>query len=205
MYYPQSQIKPNQYTNGDELFLKTTKQSYKGYFFEVSNGDKYTGKDTSDKPNIQLIPPPPGSNEDEFITDSDKLYININYSNAIETFPSSYKPNLIQSPRIIPQYNPNIPNQNDIKSGKYNRYFCKKTNELKYKEISKETYTLLESKSPDIAWDLYIPQVVIWVLTGDEKKVYLENEKSVNIVEDKKKWYGFSIYLKNDYLKYYQK
>ena len=36
-YYPSSQIKPNQYTNGGEYILSTTKEIYKGYYYELSN------------------------------------------------------------------------------------------------------------------------------------------------------------------------
>ena len=34
MYYPKSQIKPSQFTNGDELVEKLTKSAYRGYYFK---------------------------------------------------------------------------------------------------------------------------------------------------------------------------
>jgi hypothetical protein len=39
-YYPLSQIKPNLFTNGGEYVLSTTKENYKGPYYELSNGRK---------------------------------------------------------------------------------------------------------------------------------------------------------------------
>ena len=55
-YYPKSQIKTNLYTNGNELILSTTNNAYQGYYYEISNGKKYTGKTPKDGPNILLSP-----------------------------------------------------------------------------------------------------------------------------------------------------
>ncbi len=43
MYFPKSQIKSNLYTNGGEYVLSTTKEDYKGYYYEVSTGQRFTG------------------------------------------------------------------------------------------------------------------------------------------------------------------
>ena len=43
-YYPKSQVKTNLYTNGGELIVYSTKEEYKGYYFETSTGKKYAGK-----------------------------------------------------------------------------------------------------------------------------------------------------------------
>jgi hypothetical protein len=40
MYFPKSQIKPNQYTNGGEYVLFSNKQPYKGYYYETSTQKK---------------------------------------------------------------------------------------------------------------------------------------------------------------------
>ena len=62
MYYPQSKIITNLYTNGGEYILSTTKESYIGYYFEISSGQKYTGKTPQDGINILLINPPQTTN-----------------------------------------------------------------------------------------------------------------------------------------------
>ena len=53
-YYPKSQIKTNLYTNGNEYQLSTTQIEYIGYYYELSNGDIFTGKTPEDEENILL-------------------------------------------------------------------------------------------------------------------------------------------------------
>jgi hypothetical protein len=36
MYFPKSQITPNQYTNGGEYALSTTEEEYIGYYYLTS-------------------------------------------------------------------------------------------------------------------------------------------------------------------------
>jgi hypothetical protein len=47
---------------------------------------------------------------------------------------------------LVPYFNPPLyqPHQ-DKQNGQFTRYFCKKTNELKYLEIDKETYDSITS------------------------------------------------------------
>ena len=63
-YYPKSQIKNNLYSEG-EYILSTTKVSYTGYYHELSNGKKYTGKNPQDNPIIELILSPNFTLEDK--------------------------------------------------------------------------------------------------------------------------------------------
>ena len=55
-YYPKSQVKTNLYTNGGELIVYSTKEEYKGYYFETSNGKKYAGKAPNNRSSILLVP-----------------------------------------------------------------------------------------------------------------------------------------------------
>ena len=57
MYFPKSQIKPNLYTNGEELVYKSNLQNYIGYYFETSRGKFYTGANPSNS-SQELIRPP---------------------------------------------------------------------------------------------------------------------------------------------------
>jgi hypothetical protein len=205
-YYPSSQIKPNQYTNGGEYILSTTKENYKGYYYELSNGRKYTGKSPQDKPNIQIQPY-------QSRTEIDPNPIN-NISNKIITYEYSNVETLIQDDynptnqnifvgRSIPSYNPTTPTPLDYNLGVFSLYFCKKINELKYIEIDKNTYSQLLSKSPQIAWDLYTPLTTLWYLKGEKEKVYTINKNLITLIEKNQKWYGFSQYFKDQFSKYY--
>ena len=105
--------------------------------------------------------------------------------------------------RLIPTFNPTLPTDQDKQNGQFNRYFCKKTNELKYLEIDKETYDQLKAKDLKIAWDLYEPASLLWVIKGNQETVFNTNKTSVFKIEQNQKWNGFSQYFKENYLKYY--
>ena len=214
MYYPQSQIKANLYTNGDEYILSTTEENYKGHFYEVSNGSKYTGKSPSDPPNILLIPIPSEEvigidgnfplKEIVILNTPYESYTPISSINSQYT-PSNSNQNLNSNiSRILPSPNPTLPTSQDYKFGKFQRYFAKKNNELRYLEIDKQTYTLLQNEDPTIAWDLYTPITVTWELSGNGEKTYNINKNVVSLAEQNNRWYGFTQWFKDKFLKYYQ-
>ena len=123
---------------------------------------------------------------------------NLNY-NLFNSYP---KRNEFKN-RLMPIFNPTLPTDQDKQNGQFNRYFCKKTNELKYLEIDKETYDQLQAKDPKIAWDLYEPAFLLWVIKGNQETVFNTNKTSVFKIEQNQKWNGFSQYFKENYLKYY--
>ena len=197
MYYPKSQIKTNQYTNGEEYILSTTKEEYKGDYYEVSNGEKYTGKTPQDNLNILLLP---------FILVSDVPTNNPDLNPPIiinDIIKDQYNPTSIPVSRNVPQTNITLPTAQEQSLGVFTRYFCKKTNENIYLEINKETYTQLKSQDPKIAWDLYEPQYILWQIRGNKEQTYIVNRNMTILLEQNQKWYGFPQYFKEDFLKYY--
>jgi hypothetical protein len=181
MYYPKSQIKTN---------LSTNQQNYKGHYYKTSTGDKYTGRFPNDGDNILLV---------ELIPSSDEPGEN----NPILTLSLPQYSSNTTLERFLPLFNQTTPTQQDYTLGSFPRYFCKKTNELKYIEINKETHDKLKIKDSQIAWDLYEPQLIVWQISGDKEKTFLANKNNIALLEKRQKWYGFSQYLKEDYLKYY--
>jgi len=209
MYFPNSQIKTNLYTNGGEYILSTTKKEYKGYYYKLSNGKSYTGKSPNDKPNI-LLSPQPNTNDtpnSTLPTSDNDISINNSVEEGYEMYSflnfKLYPQNKSFLPRSIPQYNPTTPIQKDYDLGVFQRYFCKKNNELIYIEIDKTTFQKLNSNNPQIAWDLYSALSLNWYLTGDKSKVYNTNKNLSTLIETQQKWHGFSQYFKDKYLKYY--
>jgi hypothetical protein len=193
-FYPKSQIKQNLYTNGGEYILTTTKEEYKGYYYEISSGKRYTGKSPNDAPNILLNP----------IVSPSAIPTNTNaYTITTDTFNVYSILNKPLPERTIPQYQQTIPTQKDQQLGVFSRYFCKKTNEIKYIEISQSTFGQLQSKSPQIAWDLYTPISTLWYIKGDRGKVYTTNKNLIKLIEDSQKWPGFTQYFKEDFSKYF--
>jgi hypothetical protein len=194
-YYPKTQINTNLYTNGSEFNFSTTKNAYQGYYYEISNGEKYTGKTPEDGPNILLTP-----------QQSDLIIENSPSTTPAEITPlplSEYTPTDSPMVRSIPQFNPTTPTTQDNQNGQFNRYFCKKNNEVRYLEIDKNTYQQLQNKDPKIAWDLYTPVIVLWIIQGNQTQVYNSNKATVQAIETNAKWLGFSQYFQEKYLKYY--
>jgi hypothetical protein len=193
-FYPKSQIKQNLHTNGGEYILSTTKEEYKGYYYEISSGKRYTGKSPNDAPNILLNPIvspsaiPVNTNTPTITTDTFNVYSILN-----KPLPE----------RTIPQFQQTIPTQKDQQLGVFSRYFCKKTNEIKYIEINQTTFNQLQSKSPQIAWDLYQPISTLWYIKGEREKVYTTNKSLIKLIEDNQKWPGFTQYFKEDFSKYF--
>jgi hypothetical protein len=193
MFYPKSQIKTNLYTNGEEYILSTTGEAYIGYYFATSTGKKYTGKTPQDGINILLIKPTPTlttSPTEPSLSNEIVTYKNEDYS-------------VIPPNRIIPQYNPTIPTEQDKSLGVFQRYFCKKNNELIYIEIDQNTFNLLQSKSSTIAWDLYTPLSTLWYIKGNKEQTYKANKGLITLIEQNQKWYGFTQWFQDKFLKYY--
>jgi len=214
-YYPKSQIKTNLYTNGGEYVLSTTLSLYKGYYYEISTGQKFTGKQPGDGENILLISPTSPENRISNNNPNLKKNITLNlykYDEPEDSFndfsPLKYSEQtgqLNQTQRFLPSPTITLPTEQDYENGRMIRYFAKKTNELRYLETSKQTFTDLNSSSPNIAWDLYEPVQIQWIISGFEKQQVNDyNTIIVRDIERKKKWYGFSKFLKEDYTKYYK-
>jgi hypothetical protein len=189
MYYPKSQIKSNLYTNGGEYVLSTTKKDYKGYYYEVSNGQKYTGETPQDGANILLLPPKQNINQDNHPGETTPIDTRITYLDP-ETKPFPFPNNL----RFLPVPNPTYPTDQEFQLGVYTRYFCKKNNELKYMEIDKTTFNKLNYKTKDIAWDLYTPISTLWYMRSFDV-----NKNLITLIEKNQNWYGFTQWFQNKF------
>jgi hypothetical protein len=195
MYYPQSQVTPNLYTNGGEFQITATGEVYKGYYFAVSTGQKFTGRNQNDSPVLELTPAVIETNEIFNVQLPEVTTLrNIEYNNVIPV-PSKiiYKP----------IYNPNVPTQQDYQIGEYRRYFCIKTNEIIYIEINQITFDKLVNKSTDILWSLYQPFDIPWNLTGVKEQVATVNRNIVLLTMKNLSLPQFDAYLKFDFTKYY--
>jgi hypothetical protein len=196
MYYPKSQIKTNLYTSGKEYSLTTTKEEYIGYYYEISTGQQFTGKNPQDGPNISLQSSDSYPNsliENQPIPTEEIIALNS----------TDYIPTNIPIVRSIPLFNPTLPTPQDNQNGQFNRYFCKKNNETRYLEIDQNTYKQLKNRDPKIASDLYTPIIVLWITQGNQTQVFNSNKATVQAIETNAKWGGFSQYFQDKFLKYY--
>jgi hypothetical protein len=205
-YYPKSQIQPNLYTNGGEYTTQknqsTSPATYIGYYYKLSNGRVFTGKTPQDGPSLPLFPQQIQAYDEagNYVENDSSL---IRYDYFLDTTYSNIKNINLDQTRLIPSYNPTLPTQQDYSVGVFTRYFCKKRNQNIYLEIDKNTYQLLNTKSPKIAWDLYAATQMLWYLTGDEMTVAKGNKGLATNLETTQKWYGFSQYFKNNFTQYY--
>lgn len=204
MYYPKSQITPNLYTNGDEFIYADNKQQYIGFYFALSTGKYFTGRNQDDRPNQELITISLENNTsiNNSITPNN-FTINTPYS-IISIDYDIITQNRYQNKTITPTYNPELPTDQDYQNGEFRRLFCKKSNELQYIEINEETYTKLLAKDPQILWQLYIPFNISWQLTGDKQQVAKTNKNIVELTSKRLQLFRFNEYLKLDYIKYYK-
>lgn len=199
MYYPLSQITVNLYTNGGEYILANSNQPYSGYYWKNSQGQFFTGKTPQDTIIERLIPI---TNQTFLSTSEDKN--NLSYYNQND-FDSINYITLTNPPiaPISPTYSLTIPTQQDYQIGEFRRYFCKKSNEIIYLEISKDTYDKLINQNPQILYQLYQPFNIPWKLIGDKEQVYKTNKNIVELTMGQYKLPQFNKYLKEDYTKYY--
>ena len=218
MYYPLSQIQTNLYTNGQEYALKSNNQNYIGFYWKTSDGKIFTGKNPQDLPTQELIISVSDRSQTlptispvfsevalaytaPYIGDNPDLYNEV----EILTYLNLKKISTIFPPiTIVPNYSPTIPTQKDYQIGECRRYFCKKTNEIIYLEISKDTYDKLVSKDSTIQYQLYQPFDLPWQLTGDKSQVFITNKNITELTSKQLKLPMLSEYLKNDFTKYYK-
>jgi len=203
MYFPKSQITSNLYTNGNEFVLSTTQEIYIGFYFKTSTGKIFTGKTPDDHPNIELIPLI--SNEN-ILAPLDNSFQS-NYSTTTNVFEQSNEIYLdlkskIPLVKFIPTYSPTLPTPQDYQNGEFQRYFCKKTNEIKYIEINKEQFDKLVAQDPQIEFSLYQPFTITWIISGDKDTVAKTNRNIVELASFRQKLPRLADYLRFDYTKY---
>ena len=209
-YYPKSQVTTNLNTNGGELAY-TNGQEYIGYYWKNPKGQFFTGKTPQDRPIEKLVKI--DYNEDNFLerntatialfpSDPDPILLNSNSSVNVFDYISLKK--IINQRVFLPVYSPTLPTQQDYQNGEMRRYFCKKTNEVIYLEINKETYDKLVNQNPTILYQLYLPFNLPWQLTGNKEEVYKTNKNITELTSFRLKLPMLSKYLKDDFTKYYK-
>jgi len=203
-YYPKSQIKENQYTNGGEFVIVSSQENYSGYYWSTSKGEFFTGKTPNDKPTqkIQVASKIPALEKTKSKTPT------------IEPFPDTYfivddayyqSKNLStkrDAPRM-PIQTLGKPTDKDIQNGFFNRYFVKKGNEFKFIEVDKEEYFRFSNKYSFVQWQLYTPTKIKWDIQGDREQVYNGNKTTVSLTEQRENLPGFTLFFREQFDKFW--
>lgn len=199
MYYPKSQIITNKYTNGKEFALVANNQEYIGYYWQTANGKYYTGRNPNDITVVEL----------KKITVTDPLLVsNQNVTSYNNILPNKTYNNFkqIDSTKVslTPTYYQPQPTQQDYQIGEFRRYFVKKTNELLYIEVSKETHDAILNKDTQWVWQDYFAFNIPWSISGDKLQVAKTNKNIVDLTIKNLILPKFNLYLRDDYTKFYK-
>jgi len=203
VYYPKSQIKENQYTNGGELQLISTKEEYKGYYYIVSSNRFFSGKNPQDKPSVELEEITSSELTEITSTDSSIEYLPPNYYIIDSNYYKSKKLSEKRDAPRAPIQTLGKPTDKDIQNGFFNRYFVKKGNEFKFIEISKEEHLKFQNKDTLVQWQLYTPTRIKWDIQGDREQVYNGNKTVVSLTEQRENLPGFTLFFRGQFDKFW--
>tara|TARA_Y100000401_G_C8314183_1_gene221498 strand:- start:35 stop:679 length:645 start_codon:yes stop_codon:yes gene_type:complete len=214
MYIPKNKIVPNLYTDGTKYVIEETNEKYEGYYYRLYNGDLYTGRNANVTPSFKLaLIAATGStsinqniNKAEIALPIDGFIRNEDYlEEAVIDYLVLKNTNFNDLPSIIlpTPYYPQ-PTESDYKLGEFQRYFCVKSNELKYTEVTKEQYKKFKNKDKSVAWQYYIAFTLPWDISGEKEQVYKTNRNIVLITEQNIKRRGLQEFLRKNYLKFYK-
>lgn len=205
MYFPQSQIKTDLYTNGGEFVLLSTNQNYQGPYWSTSSGKYYTKKNPQDIPYEELLKKTSIDISSNSVIPISSISDSGSITNSNYNFETVRNYDLIRgldinNPTIqsIPQYFFPNPTEKDYNLGAFTRYLCKRTNQNVYIEINKDTFEGLSSSDPSLLFSLYTPFQITWTLTGTSaSEVSKINFDVVSQYEKQNRFKGLVKYFKN--------
>lgn len=217
MYFPKHQIIPNLSTQGGELkYAQEPTTEYSGSYFKTSDGRFYTGKDSTDKPNLplSLVSPAenPLSNPEINPTNNKTSFVKLEHNeprgtNMYIEDVDYYRARSIKdrgdAPRPPVKSSP-LPTEQEYDKGVYYRYFMKKGNEGLFIEVNLDEYNIFLKEDSSVDYSLYTPIKVIWNLRGKEEEVYNSNKAAVSLIEQRKNFYGFTLSFKGKFSKYWR-
>lgn len=209
-YYPKSQIKTNQYSDGT-LFVLTSGVVYTGYYYQTSDGRYFSGKNPQDLPQVELtattnqntVGAPYQRNPlfDSQFTEYDTTSLYQTFGEYDSSVYPKYNTNFF---RPTPKYMSPKPTPEEYKIGEFRRYFLKKTNQIQYIEVDKTTFNSIVKKEPTYDWTLYYPFFLSWQLTGNKDQVAKTNQNITLLAMKNQRLPNLDEYLQFNWTKYYQ-
>jgi hypothetical protein len=194
MYYPQSKILTNQYTNGQEFVYRSTGVSYEGSYHILANGKIYTGKNSRDGQIEELVP----SADSEYLNEIPDVF------DVPQTLvPSSTLYDVIRqrqnikspmSELIEPKYSEPV-----VQYPSFTRYFLRRTNNIIFTEVNQIDFNAIKIRDPKYNFGIYIPFELVWTTSGAD--VAETNQKITLLTEKRFKVYGLSKYI-TDYTEF---
>tara|TARA_R110000744_G_scaffold64666_5_gene133029 strand:- start:727 stop:1317 length:591 start_codon:yes stop_codon:yes gene_type:complete len=190
MYYPQSKILTNQYTNGQEFVYLSTGVSYEGVYHIFANGKIYTGKNPRDGQTEELII----SEDLEYLNEIPDVFdIPQTLVPSLTPYDAIRQRQNIKSPMselIEPKYSEPV-----ISYPSFKRYFLRRTNNVIFTEVSQIDFNAIKIKDPKYNFGIYTPFELIWTTSG--ANIAETNQKMTFLTEKRFKVYGLSKYITN--------
>ena len=204
VYIPKSQVKENQFTPGVEWFYVKDDTSYAGFYYTLSNGKAYTGKNPNNPPNEEIYQKDLIEAPDIEGVEPDTVEYNQFWGAGqdLKIYGKLKKTdyNLVKT---IPPTIHTFPTSEDYENYYYTRYFVVKVNQDIFKETSLEVYNEIKSKNPVWTWEHYLPFTLTWTIKGNIEQVFKANNGMIFLKEKEIKRKGLNKYLKENYLEYY--
>ena len=216
-YVPLNRLKTDLYTSGQEYARIDTQQEYIGYYYELYNGSKFSGKTPNDKTSIRLIE---YSKLDYTTEEGDQVVspvLPVGDFDADPSFPLNVNPQTVkiyraaigENPkssykRKLPEPHTPEPTQDDYEASEFTRYFAKKINELYFVEINRSTFEKLIKQTNEYYWEPFRTVRMPWRISGDKNQVAEINKNMTLLTEQRFKVEGLQQFLKYDYLKFYK-
>lgn len=204
LYYPKSQIITNLYANPGELVEATSYKPYTGYYWATSAGQFFSGKTPTDTPIVRLI-----KNSDIKIlktpvVDSNNIFSVVVDSNETYNSLKNIKLGELNNYKLIPSSFQPTPTEQDYQTGEFRRYFVKKTNDIIYTEVNKNTYDNILNKNSQWLWQDYLAFNLPWSISGNKLQVAKTNNNIVDLTMKNLSLTKFNLYLRDDYTKFYK-
>jgi len=200
-YYPQTQIKQNLYTRGNEFALPNG-TSYTGKYYITSDGKTYTGINPAIGTNEPLTP----------ITANTTGFTAAQSSYAAATLPlnQSLTQSDLELTTLTPYYPTPLPT--DYARGYFTRYFAKYVTGPGYViEISQTDWTKIQNGEVSNTSLGYLSTSILWQLTGPLRSTRLSQYQIVGGVYDTNKrtteaaavnFVGLKAFIGEDYTKF---
>ena len=219
MYIPKNRIKPNLYTPGNEFLIKSSGESYRGYYHSLYTGKFYTGKTQNasnireiiryEVPELEGTPNLPQNLENTnvialFLNDPDPLVNEDkwNQKDIVTFLELNGKSTIDDDPKNTPYQSYPKPTEDDYKLGTFTRYFAVKVNENTFLELNEEVYKKLTKQDTNWTWELWNCFKIQWTLIGGIKEIGSANRNQVLITEQRLKRKGLQAFLRGDYVKF---
>lgn len=200
-YYPKTKIQTNLFANG-ELVKISDLSSYTGPYYKLSTGEKYVGiNPQSNRYPEELVNPLELGEE----LAQQGLYTQLQTSTVPTSSLNTYVQNLELPPtsqKVPVPFYPQ-PTSQSYQIGYFDRYFAKQVNASNFIEVDKSTFENLAGHNSEYLWQLYNVTSIPWQITGNVENVYKTNRNLVRLSE-KNGFNGLSLYLKENYIKFYQ-